>query len=184
MTLFHCLLSEESVLSAFVLEQVVVGQALVTGSFFTNLAATTPPTLHTQKTKTQHATPTLLCHGHGARSLCVLCRDVSQRLDGRHLGARLGGEGKDVVENFAGLHFLHIRQFPPLGFLLPLLHFAHLGVHLVLSFQSSASRCVGPEFLQVVVRKLKERFLRVGCNNDLFATFFSKSVPFRVARAP
>ena len=72
-------------------------------------------------------------------------RDESHRLNGRHLGARLGGDLKDVVESFADLHDLHICQFLPLGGFLPLLHCALLDFDVVLSFQSSANRCVGPK---------------------------------------
>ena len=92
-----------------------------------------------------------LCHEHGARCLCVLWRGDSHRLHGRRLGACLGGELKDVVESSDDLHFLHICKFPPLGLFLPLLHCALLGYHLILSFQSSMSRCVGPGQLHVVV---------------------------------
>ena len=105
-------------------------------------------------------------------------RDDSHRLNGRHFGARLGeggkGELRDVVKNVADLHCVHICQFTPRGLFLPLLHCALLGFHLVLTFHSSASGCVGPESLQVVVclvRKLNERFPGVDCNVDLFANF-------------
>ena len=96
-----------------------------------------------------HSCGDVFCHGHGERCLCVLWHDVSRRPNERHLGARLGGELKDVVESFADLHFLHVFLVPPFGLFLPLLHRTLLGFHLVLSFRPSASRCVGPNWLCV-----------------------------------